>query len=420
MVIVGAGECGAVAATHLREQGFDGSLTLIGEEHLHPYERPPLSKSSLASEAMPTPVKVLDEGRMDRLNIDFLSGTRATGIDRGARQVELDGYETVPYDRLLLTTGAQARKLPVDGGEHALTLRTFRDASALQQRCSNKPRVVIIGAGFIGLEVAASLNQRGCDVIVLEAAPRPLTRGVSPEHADLLAKRHLDAGVEIICDVEILRLTQERDGSLLVEMSGVHGTISAEVVLAGVGVVPNTGLAAQSGLKIDDGIAVDERLQTNDPAIFAAGDCCSAIHPGFGGRRIRLESWRNTHEQAAVAAENILDGRAVNNAVPWFWSDQYELTLLVAGLPHLAAAQIVRERPAGQSICFGLDAMGRLVSASSVARGTLQAKNIRVAEMMIAAALHPDPADLADPDIALRSLLRVGQQQEGFGPRKSS
>ncbi len=404
IVLVGAGECGARVARVLREQGFAGEITMIGDEPHAPYERPPLSKAALIDDEI-SPVEVLPATRLAELGVELIAGTAVESLDRDRRLAVLSDRDEVTYDRLLLATGARARTLPIAGGELALTLRTIDDARALRSRLGPGRSVVVIGAGLIGLEVAASASQLGCDVAVLEAAPRALGRALPAEMADVLVKRHADEGVEVLCGVvptDIARL----DGRFAVGVGGFDQPITADVVIAGVGATPNVELARASGLSCENGIAVDDRLRTDDPAIFAAGDCCSFPHPLYEGRRIRLESWRNAHDQAVVAAANMLGGNEQHSAVPWFWSDQYDIGLQHAGLADETASSVVRDSGDGSQIRFALAPDGRLVAASGVGPGISTAKDIRVAEMLIAAGNRPDAETLADPSVSLKRLLK--------------
>jgi 3-phenylpropionate/trans-cinnamate dioxygenase ferredoxin reductase subunit len=404
IVVAGAGECGARTASELRSRGFTGSITLIGEERHLPYERPPLSKDALVSADEPDLVVTMSHEALAAASIDLVAPSVVDHIERDDRVVRLHDGGTIPYDRLLLATGARARTLPIEGGELARTLRSYDDALALRAELTSGVRLVVIGAGFIGLEVAASARRRGCTVTVLEAATRPLERAVPAPLAEMVVKRHLAAGVHVWCDVRPIRIETSSDG-LLVGLDGGHRPVAADVVLAGVGAVPNIELAEAAGLACDNGIAVDATLRTSDPAIYAAGDCCSAIHELFGGRRVRLESWRNAHDQAVVAAANLLGANEPLLAVPWFWSDQYDLGLQVAGLADAATSWVVRERVDGVAVHFGLDDDGRLVTAGAVGRGTSVAKDIRIAEMLIVNCSRPDPRALTNPALSLRSIL---------------
>ena len=409
IVIVGAGECGTRAALALRERGFAGSVHLVGSEPHHPYERPPLSKAALVDNAEPEPVTVAGTALLADQNIDFLPGTTVVAIDRQAATVELSDGRSLPYNRLLLATGARARPLAVPGGDHALLLRTFDDARRLRRRlrsADGHPRVVIVGAGFIGLEVAAAARSLGCDVTVVEMAGRALARAVPTEIAEVLVTRHTAEGVDLRFDTRTAAIEPIGDGSLRVSLTGHEVPLEADVVIAGVGASPATDLAAEAGLHCDNGIVVDGHLQTSDPAIYAAGDCCIVAHGLFGGRPVRLESWRNAYDQADLAAATMLGGADVHTAVPWFWSDQYDLGLQLAGLFDVATTTCVRRRPDGVSVFFGLDDGGRLVAAGAVGPGATVARDIRAADKMIERRATPAIADLVDPEVNLKVLLR--------------
>lgn len=406
IVIVGAGECGAAAAVALRDNGFAGSLTLAGAESLPPYERPPLSKASLVSLEEPNPVVAATVERFPDLDVDFIRGLAVDAIQRDERVARLTDGRKLPYDRLLLATGARARTLPIEGGEHAITLRTHSDAVALRSQLVPDRHVVVLGAGFIGLEVAASARQLGCRVTVLEMAPSALSRAVPPALADVIVERHIGEGVDIRFDARTTAIRRSGDG-FGVEVADSAEPLQAEVVVAGIGATPNTELAARAGLECDDGIAVNSALRTSDPAIYAAGDCASAISELYDGRRIRLESWRNAYDQATTAAASMLGGTDAHRAVPWFWSDQYDLGLQIAGLFDAASLVVARRRPDDTTVLFGLDGAGRLVAAGAVGVGTSIARDIRVAEKMIAGRLQPPVDDLIDPDRPLKKLLQV-------------
>ncbi len=265
--------------------------------------------------------------------------------------------------------------------------------------------MVVVGAGFIGLEVAASARHLGCDVTVLEMAPRALARAVPAEIADVLVQRHVDEGVDIRFDVRTTGIERDGDGFRVFLAEGDE-PLAADVVVAGVGASPNVALAAGAGLDCDNGIVVDAHLQTSDPAVYAAGDCCNARHELFDGRPIRLESWRNAYDQADVAAVNMIGDSEANTAVPWFWSDHYDLGLQLAGLFDAASTTCTRRRPDGVSVLFGLDDDRRLVAVAAVGTGAAVAKDVRAAEKMIAARSRPDVDDLVDPDTNLKTLLR--------------
>ena len=324
IVIIGAGMAGARAVINLRANGYEGAITLVGEEALLPYDRPPLSKASILADADPEPVWLLDAGIVTSLKAEVITGVAAKAIDRTAKTVLLTDGRALPYDKLLIATGARPRKLPIPGGEHALLLRNQEDMLDLRKRFLPGKTVVIIGGGFIGLELASSAAKKGCSVTLLEAQPRILMRGVPEAIAKIIHDRHMAAGVTLLTATGISHLTansvQLADGRVL----------PADTIIAGIGASPEITLAKEAGLTIDNGIACDENMRTSDPDIFAAGDCASFIHAKLGNRRIRLEAWRSAQEQAATAAENMLGGTKQNVAVPWFWSDQYELGLQIA------------------------------------------------------------------------------------------
>ena len=397
IVIVGAGKAAAHAIVALREKGWKDAITLIGEEAHPPYDRPPLSKSAITGANEPKPVYILDQSLLASLGVTFLAGEPAVAIDRDDRTVELSNGRTIPYRNLLLATGARPRTL--NGAEHWRTLRGLEDSIALRADFKPGTRVLIVGGGFIGLELAASAAKRGCAVAVVEEQPRILKRGVCDSIAAVVAGRHAEAGVDIVTGAKIDRI--ERGG---VTLAGGR-RIVADLVIAGIGAVPETSLAQASGLAVDNGIACDETLRTSDPFIHAAGDCCSFPHALYGDRRIRLEAWRAAQSQGAVAAENMLGGERRYEDVPWFWSDQYELTLQIAGLPADGTQPVVRQLNEGAFVEFQLDGDGRLVCASGIGRGNAIARDVRLAEMLIARRSRPDPARLADPATGLKSML---------------
>jgi 3-phenylpropionate/trans-cinnamate dioxygenase ferredoxin reductase component len=339
--------------------------------------------------------------------IDVMLGALVREIDREKRRVRLEDGRDIAYTRLLLATGAAPRMLTVPGcdlsGVH--TLRTGIDATRIAAELQPGRRVVVIGAGFIGLEVAASARGKGCEVTVLEAAPRALMRAVPECVSELIVDMHRAMGVDVHFDVGIERLTGERHVRGVALSDG--RIIGCELVVVGIGVQPRTELAQACGLAVENGIVVDATLRTNDPAIFAAGDVCAFEHPLFR-RRVRLECWKNAEDQARVAAANMLarDERSVQSAsVPWFWSDQFDMTIQIAGLPFLGSTTIVRETGAASRIFFALSADGVLVGASGIGTTREIAKDIRIAQDLIARQARPSLATLANSAVKLRSLL---------------
>ena len=396
IVIAGAGECGTRAAFALREEGWDGQIVLAGAEPSAPYERPPLSKTG---ELKP----ICDSEALRQAGITFLPGTEAAGLDTAAHVLELADGRRLPYRSLLLATGARARRLPF-GDAPVHVLRTRADADALRERLRPGRRVAVIGGGFIGLELASSAAALGGTVTVIELGPRLMGRAVPARVAAVMAERHVAAGVDIRCGTGVTGLAQTASGVAITLAEGA--TVEADVVVAGVGAVPETSLAEAAGIGSADGTVVDARFATSAPDVFAAGDCCRYPHPLYDERPLRLESWRAAREHGTAAARAMLGGTEPYAGVPWFWSDQHDYTLQVAGLTDAAACEVVRVRPDGAEIWFGLDGSGRLVAAAAAGPGNSVARDIKLTEMLIARRAAPDPAVLADPGVALKSVLR--------------
>jgi 3-phenylpropionate/trans-cinnamate dioxygenase ferredoxin reductase component len=409
MLIVGGGQCGARAAHTLRTNGWNGAITLVGNEASPPYERPPLSKAVLTGECDSAHGPLYGATFYEEQRIETLFGRRACTLDRVRRTVSLDDGRVIGYTRLLLATGATPRTLDVPGrtlnGIH--TLRTDVDADRIAQRLLPGRRIAIVGAGFIGLEVAASAIARGCDVVVLEAAPRALMRAVPAPVAQCIIDMHRSKGVDVRFGASIVRFVGEGHVSGI-ELAG-REVVACDTVIVGIGVTPCTELAQQAGLDVMDGIVVDEHLRTSDTAIFAAGDACSFVHPLFG-KRIRLECWKNAEDQARIAASNMLGHNETCNAVPWFWSDHYDMTVQIAGLPSLGETTLVRETGPAARIFFALSADGVVVGASGVGPIGDIAKEIRISQELIAKQARPAPAALMDRSCRLRALMTVEAQ----------
>lgn len=406
MVIIGAGECGGRAALAFREAGYEGPVTLVGDEPHLPYERPPLSKDALTAECMPGPKWTALAERYEKAGIGCLTGRAATAIDRTAKSVLLSDGTALDYTRLLLATGAAPRMLAATG-PRIVYLRTHGDALAIREHLHDGRSLIVVGAGFIGLELAASARRRGVRVAVIEAQPRILMRGVPEPIATLLGARHRDEGVELSVGISIRKIDSRDDGISVTLDDGTE--IAGDLLVAGIGVTPRTALAEQAGLAIDNGIAVDACLATSDPEIFAAGDCCSfPLAAGDGphaGRRVRLESWRNAQNQGTLAARNMLGAGEAAGAVPWFWSDQYDLTLQVAGIASGEDKIVRRDLGDGAFILFHVGPDGSLRAASGIGRGNAVARDIRLAEMLIARGARPVAAQLASPEVKLKALI---------------
>ncbi|THF55290.1 NAD(P)/FAD-dependent oxidoreductase [Ollibium composti] len=403
MVIIGAGECGGRAALALRDLGYAGPVTLIGDEPHLPYERPPLSKDAMVADA-PAVKAIAGEADLADKAITHLRPVTVASVDRAAKLVKLADGSELAYEKLLFATGSTPRKLPMPGlGRRCVYLRTFDDALAIRRHLRPQSRIAVVGGGFIGLELAASARRLGADVAVIEAQPRILMRGVPAEIAAVVHAAHEAHGAKILCGAGIAAID---DDGQKVQLTLADGrVIDADLAVIGIGAEPNTRLAEAAGLRIENGIAVDAMLHTADPAIFAAGDCCSFPLAVYGGRRVRLEAWRNAQEQGALAARNMLGHEEPVSAVPWFWSDQYELTMQIAGLSDEANSSIRRDIGENAFILFHLAGDGRLVAASGIGPDTAVARDIRLAEMLIAKGARLAPAALASPEVKLKRLL---------------
>ncbi|MCB1497334.1 MAG: FAD-dependent oxidoreductase [Bauldia sp.] len=405
MVIVGAGHAGGRAAQALRESGWTGPLTVIGSESHPPHERPPLSKEMLAGTKTAEDCALLDRDFYREHDIDLRLDATAIAIDRGRREVRLGDESVIPYKRLLLATGAEPRRLPVPGatrdGVH--TVRTIADSLALKGRLVGGAHLVIIGGGFIGLEVASNAVALGCKVTVIETGKRLLMRAVPPEISERMRARHAVAGVDIRLGRQVTGILGDSQVTAVRLDDGSE--IACDAVLVSIGAVPRVALAEAAGLAVDNGILVDATLRTSDPDIFAAGDVCAFDHRLFGDR-IRLESWKNAEEQGPIAAHNMLGAGEECDAAPWMWSDQYDMTIQIAGLPDRAVRAV--ERPLGDKavVVFHLAADGRLVGASGYGTSGEIGRAIRLGQMMIERGLCPDPAALADPLVNLKALMR--------------
>jgi 3-phenylpropionate/trans-cinnamate dioxygenase ferredoxin reductase component len=399
MVIVGGGMAGARAIVGLRANGWEGPITLISEETLLPYDRPPLSKAMLTEEQEPSPSYLLDESMIASLKARFVRGARAVSIDRTAKAVVLDDGRAISYSKLLLATGAKPRRLTIEGGELAYTLRDFADGDHLRSRLRASASAAIVGGGFIGLEVAASARKLGCSVTLIEAQPRILMRGVPEEIASVVHARHVEAGVTMEVGTALQAI--ETNGVLLAD----GRKVKADIVIAGIGAAPEVALAQGAGLTVENGVTCDETLRTSDHDIYAAGDCCSFPHALFGNKRMRLEAWRNATDQANVATANMLGHSKAYTAVPWFWSDQHDLSLQIAGSPADGVTTVRRQVGEG-FVIFHLDSAGRLVGASGIGPGNSIARDVKLAEMLIAREATPPADALADAAVQLKALLK--------------
>jgi 3-phenylpropionate/trans-cinnamate dioxygenase ferredoxin reductase component len=403
-VVVGASLAGAKAAETLRGDGFDGRVVLVGAEHERPYERPPLSKEYLRGEAGREKLYVHEPRFYADHDIELRLGRTAVRLDTSAQAVTLDDGERLRYDRLLLATGAEARRLPVPGGEleGVLYLRDVEDSDALRARLERGGAVVVVGAGWIGAEVAASARQRGLDVTVVHRGSVPLERVLGRELGAIYRDIHSDRGVRMLPGTGVAGF----DGDTAVER--VYTTdgraLPCDFVVVGVGVRPRTDLASQAGIAVDDGILVDEHLQTSAPGVFAAGDAASAFHP-FYGERIRVEHWANALNQGPVAARAMLGHDDAYEDLPYFFSDQYDVGMEYSGFARAWDRVVFRGDPAsGEFVAFWLldDRVlaGMNVNVWDVAEPIQRLIRERVAV---------DARRLGDPDVPLAEVAGLEQ-----------
>jgi 3-phenylpropionate/trans-cinnamate dioxygenase ferredoxin reductase subunit len=406
MVIIGAGQTGGRTAQALRAEGWKGPIVLVGVEDDAPYERPPLSKTVLRGEKTIGECALFEPPFLTDSDIDFRSGAGVTEIRPERHEVVLSDGAVLRYHRLLLATGAEPKTLNVPGSHRDGVgyLRTAADSLRLAARLGRGRRLVIIGGGFIGLEVAASAAALGTNVTVVEVASRLLLRAVPAEIEPYVAARHHRAGIDIRLASQVA--TIDGDDRVRAVTLADGSVVPCDTVLIAVGVLPRAELARSAGLAIDNGIAVDRRLRTSDPDIFAAGDACSFPHDLFDGR-IRLESWKNAEDQGRLVARNMLGGGECYSAVPWLWSDQYETTIQVAGMPGQASRSITRPLAPDALLVFHLAADGRIVGASGFGPNGSIGRGVRLGQMMIERRSYPDPEMLADPAINLKLLLRA-------------
>jgi 3-phenylpropionate/trans-cinnamate dioxygenase ferredoxin reductase component len=400
ILIIGGGQAGAQAIDTLRREGFSGRLVLIGDERELPYQRPPLSKKYLSGEMAADRLLFRHRSFYDEHRVELKLGRRAARLDAAARQVELADGEKLIYDRLLLCLGAESRRLTCPGatlqGVHYL--RGLADVPPIQAGFKPRARIVIIGGGYIGLETAATCRKMDCEVTVLEMADRIMNRVVAPTVSQYFAQEHRTNGVNIICDMRVVRLEGEARVERVVCADG--SSHAADLVIVGVGAVATTLLASEAGLACDNGVVVDEYCRTSDPSIFAAGDCTNHPSPRFG-RRVRLESVDNAFEQAKTAALNMLDRPVVHDRVPWFWSDQFDNKLLIVGLSQDYDRQVLRGDPASRSfsVCY---LKGRELLAVEAIN---HSKDYMAARKLIAERALLNPEKLADSGLALKEAI---------------
>ncbi len=401
IVIVGAGQAAGQAVASLRQEGFGGHIVLIGDEEYVPYQRPPLSKKFLSGELGLERVYLKPQTFFEELGVELALGRRAMRLDRSARTVTLDNGTVQRYQKLLLATGSRVRRLPVPGEDlpNVFYLRTISDVLAIRERFGTGARLVIVGGGYIGLEVAAVAVKSGVSVSVLEMEERVMARVTAPEVSHFFEGVHREAGVDIRLGERVSAFEPGADGTLGTVVCANGHRIDADIAIVGIGIVPNVELALEAGLRCDNGIVVDEHGQTDDPAIFAAGDC--ANHPNdLVGRRIRLESVQNAIDQAKAAAAAMCGKPHPYHEVPWFWSDQYDLKLQIAGLSEGYDQLVLRGDPETRHFAAFYLKDGAVIAVDAVNA---------VPEFMVGKGLIRDrariaPDRLADTSVSMKAL----------------
>ncbi|WP_342309564.1 FAD-dependent oxidoreductase [Pseudomonas fluorescens] len=394
LIIVGAGHAGGRAALTLREEGYSGRLILIGDEPHVPYERPPLSKGLLQGSMDLAGCSLCDSARLAELGIEHIAGNPVRQLDPPQHRLQLADGQWLSYAGLLLATGGRARRLPQEQA-NVLYLRTHDEALALKSALRPGARLVIVGGGFIGLEVAATARGLGCEVTVLEAGPRLAGRVLAPVISEALLKLHRQHGVDVRLNVALESIHAEAvqlvDGQWL----------PCDLVVVGIGMQPNIELAVAAGLEVGQGIRVDTHLRTGVPDIYAAGDVCEFR---LGGEYQRQETWRNAEAQGRHAALNMLGRDEPFETLPGFWSDQYDWGLQTVGV--ITPLTVSRALPDAGLLLFYLDADHRLQGACGWGPGNSVAKDVKLCERLISARIALNPASLADPHVSLKHLLR--------------
>lgn len=404
VVIAGAGQAGAQAAVSLRQEGFGGRIVLVGDENALPYQRPPLSKGYLTGKTEEPQLLLRAEKVYADQTVELMLDAPIASIDRAARQLVLASGSRLDYDHLVLALGSRNRLLPVPGAEldGVCYLRTLAEARAVRARMEGISDVVVIGGGFIGLEFAASARTRGLNVTVIEAAPRPMSRVLSTVMSDFLVARHLAQGVTLLTGRGVKQMVGEQGKLAGVELDD-GSVVPAQLVVVGIGVLPNVELAAQAGLAADNGIVVDALLQTSDSSISAIGDCAAfpsrySAHLPKG--QIRLESVQNAVDQGRAVASRLAGKPGVAyNAVPWFWSEQYDVRLQMAGITSHHDHVVVRGKPEDNAWSVFCYRDGVFLGAESVNK----AQDHMAVRKLLAAGVHLTPEQAADGAFDLKA-----------------
>ena len=404
-IIIGAGHAGGELAIALRNEGWEGRILLLSDEQHLPYHRPPLSKAYLTGSVPQESLSIRPQAAYDRAGVEFFDGVRVERIERANRQLVLSDGSRLAYDKLAITTGGRPRQLPVANTEAAGRcanfhyLRTLDDVERIRAQMAAGKRLVIIGGGYIGLEVAAAAVAQGLQVTVLEAQPRVLQRVTAAELSAYYERKHREAGVEIRTNVQVADL-EITDDAVTAVLCTDGSSLEADLVVVGIGLIANTELASEAGLDVDNGILVDEQARTSDPDIYAAGDCTNHPNPLLG-RRLRLESVPNALEQSRVAAAGMAGKPRSYASVPWFWSDQYELKLKMVGLAEGYEHLVLRGDPASDSFTAFYLKDGKVLAADTVNRP----QDFIAAKRLVAEGIAVTAEQLADDSQPLKALL---------------
>ena len=397
IVIIGAGHAAGQAAASLRQAKFEGSITIIGDEAHVPYQRPPPSKQYLAGTQVADKVYLRAEKFYADKDIQLMLDTRATQIDPGTKTINLDNGETIAYEKLLISTGSRPRKLSIEGSDLSGIhyLRTMDDVDGIRADVKPGANLVIVGGGYIGLEVAAVGIELGMNVHVLEMEERILQRVTTPEMSAYYHKLHSDRGVHIHTQTGVTGFSG--NGKVENVLCGDE-SFAADIVIVGIGIIPNIEIAEEAGIHCDNGIVVDDHCCTSDPDIYAAGDCTNHPNP-LMNKRLRLESVPNAMDQARVSTANMLGDDKVYAAIPWFWSDQYELKLQMVGFSADGDSQVLRGDMENHQFAIFYLKDGKVVAADAVN----SPKEFMLCKQLVGK--PADPAQLADPETDLKSLL---------------
>lgn len=406
-IIIGGGHAGGEAALSLRQGGYTGRIVLVCEEHGLPYQRPPLSKAFLLAATEPESLLIRPAANFTKADIEIASGIRVQAIDRQTRSVTLSDGSTLAWDNLIIATGSRPRQLALPDPTslppaNLHYLRNLADAQRLKGDLQPGKKLLIIGGGYIGLEVASAALTLGLQVTVLEAEERVLSRVTAPEVSAFYQQVHQSAGIRLLTGARIRSIALSSNGTAVHSITLEDGQeLVTDVVLAGIGAIPETGLAEAAGLDVDNGIVVNEYCQTSDPAIYAIGDCSN--HPSMAyQRRIRLESVPNAVEQARVAAQSINGNPKPYESVPWFWSDQYDLKLQMVGLSQGYDQVVIRGNPEERSFAAFYFAKDKLIAADCVSRPSEFGMIRKLVQARTSASSAPA---LADTGVALKDLL---------------